>query len=70
MTRTCPQCKQPARIKRDGTMGEHRTDLLVAGQRTGGRRRQACFYAGVTVDEAKAGITTLTKLVEANRAKG
>ena len=66
---TCPQCKQHAGIKTDGTMAEHRTELLVWGQKTGGRRLQRCGYAGVTPDEARAGITNRRKRVEAYRAK-
>lgn len=58
---TCPKCRQYAALRKDGTLGEHRTEFYVLGQRPGGRRRERCGYAGVTPEEAKAGITVLKK---------
>lgn len=64
----CPKCKQYAGLTRKGLLAEHHTDVYEYGQKPGGRRRQKCGYGGVTPDEARAGITTLTKLVDAYRA--
>lgn len=66
---TCPQCKQHAHLRRDGTMAEHRTEFYVWGQKPGGRRRERCAFAGVTPEEAEAGVTAHKKRYEEYRAR-
>jgi hypothetical protein len=58
---TCPRCKQACYLKKDGTLGVHRTEFYVLGQIRNGRRREICAYSGVTPDEAQAGITLIKK---------
>lgn len=63
---TCPQCRQHAHLRRDGTLGEHRTDLYLPFS----NRRERCRYSGVTPDEAEVGITALIKQTVAHHTTG
>lgn len=57
---TCPKCGCYARLRRDGTMGEHKTEYYVRGQIRGGLLGR-CPYAGVTPEDAAQGITAPKK---------
>ncbi len=63
---TCPRCHQHARPRKDGTLGQHRTDLYVPFT----NRRERCSFAGVTPREAQAGVTGLVKRTVAFHTTG
>ncbi len=63
---TCPGCHEAAPLRRDGTLGEHRTGIFVPFT----RRRERCRFAGVTPAEAADGITSLVKRTVAFHTTG
>lgn len=66
---TCPRCGCYARLLKNGNLGQHRTQQHAIGQIRGGRVREHCPYSGCTPVEARAGVTSLAKLVAAYQAK-
>lgn len=59
---TCPKCSSKIRINKNGEMRSHKKpDTYIIGGKPGNRIKEWCPYSGTTLEEAKAGLTSLKK---------